>query len=181
MRAAACSAILILLLFPSSLRPEGTATGQEALHPVEEQAEPGEGAEGDPAPGDDVRKIDIKASAVRARVNPQFEFVLPTGDISQHFIMHFNYLELTFDLSAGLVDNTIDGEVTFAYPLNRIRPYVSFVQKVDFENYLDPQISGRANNPSGCGCTWGSLWGSGSPRSCISEHPFSASTRSCNV
>jgi hypothetical protein len=69
--------------------------------------------------------------------------VLPTGDISQHFIMHFNYLELTFDLSAGLVDNAIDGEVIFAYPLNRIRPYVSFVQKVDFENYLDPQVSGE--------------------------------------
>jgi hypothetical protein len=70
MRAAACSTILLLLLCPASLCTSGTGGGPEAFDTAEEDAEAGEGTQGDAAPGDDVRKVDIKASAVRATVNP---------------------------------------------------------------------------------------------------------------
>lgn len=90
----------------------------------------------------EVEDVDVKATEEGARISPQIEFVLPTGDITYHFLEQFNYLELILDLNAGIVDNRINGEITLAYPFNHIRPYATFIQKVDFESYIDPKLSG---------------------------------------
>lgn len=94
-------------------------------------------------PGEpDIRKVDIKATAVRARLNPQFEFVLPTGYISEHFIIYFNNLQMTFDLAYSIIDSSVDGGITFTYPIKKFTPFVTFTQKVDFENIIQTELKG---------------------------------------
>lgn len=95
----------------------------------------------EPQEVEDVQKVDIRVSEVRARINPQFELVLPSGNISEHFVIYFNRLEMTFDLGFSIIDSSVDGQITFAYPIKKYRPYISFFQKVDFENLISPQLS----------------------------------------
>jgi hypothetical protein len=86
-------------------------------------------------------RFDVSVSALRAQVSPQFEIVLPNGNISQHFTTYFDNLEMIFNLYYRVVDSNIGGDITFALPTGRFRPYITFFQAVDFENLVEPQVS----------------------------------------
>jgi hypothetical protein len=87
-------------------------------------------------------KVDVRVTELRARISPQLEIVLPSGNIYEHFVTNFNNLEITFNLSFSVIGNTLGGDITFAYPSFMLSPYVTFYQSLDFENYFAPQISG---------------------------------------
>jgi hypothetical protein len=86
------------------------------------------------------QQIDVGVSEVRARINPNFEFALPSGNIYQHFGENFNNLNMTFNLNYNFLDNDINGDVTFAYPIQRFTPSITFAEDLDFENYIAPSI-----------------------------------------
>ena len=90
----------------------------------------------------DETKADVRVTELRARISPQLEIVLPSGNIYEHFVINFNNLELTFNLSFSVLGNTLGGDITFAYPSFLLSPYVTFYQSLDFESYFAPQISG---------------------------------------
>jgi hypothetical protein len=91
---------------------------------------------------DERRGIDVSVSAIRAQVSPQFEIALPNGNISQHFVVYFNDLEISFNLFYRVVDSNVGGDITFDLLLGRFRPYITFFQSVDFEKLVEPQVSG---------------------------------------
>jgi hypothetical protein len=86
--------------------------------------------------------IDVSVSSIRAQVSPQFEIALPNGNISQHFVVYFNDLEISFNLFYRVVDSNIGGDITFDLLLGRFRPSITFFQNVDFEKLVEPQVSG---------------------------------------
>ncbi len=91
---------------------------------------------------EDEKKVDVRVTELRARVSPQFEFVLPTGDLYEHFTTNFNNLEMTFNLHFSVIGNTLGGDIIFAYPFGKWAPYVRFSQVLDFENYFSPKLQG---------------------------------------
>jgi len=95
-----------------------------------------------PEESDERRGIDVSVSSIRAQVSPQFEIALPNGNISQHFVVYFNDLEISFYLFYRVIDGNIGGDITFALSLGRFRPYITFFQNVDFEKLVEPQVSG---------------------------------------
>jgi hypothetical protein len=90
---------------------------------------------------DEYGGIDVSVSSIRAQVSPQFEIALPSGNISQHFTLSFNSLEITSNLFYRVVDNNIGGQLTLELPFGRFRPYITFHQDVDYENLVEPGIS----------------------------------------
>jgi hypothetical protein len=88
------------------------------------------------------RGLDVSVSAIRAQVSPQLEIVLPSGNVAQYFETSFNGLDMSFNLFYRVVDSNIGGDITFALPLGRFTPYISFFQSVDFEKLVEPQVSG---------------------------------------
>jgi len=96
--------------------------------------------------GDEAEKeeknVDVRVTELRARISPQLEIVLPSGNIYEHFVTNFNNLEIAFNLSFSVLGNTLGGDITFAYPMNVLSPSLSFYQQLDFENYFQPAISG---------------------------------------
>jgi hypothetical protein len=88
------------------------------------------------------QRIDVGVTEVRAQINPNFEFSLPSGNIYQHFVQNFNNLHMTFNLNYNILDNDINGDITFAYPINRFTPSIMFTEDLDFENYIAPSIEG---------------------------------------
>jgi hypothetical protein len=128
--------ILCVLFFPLLLIAGESEENIQASSATEGEAEP----IGETTEVEDVRKVDVKISAVLARINPQFESVLPSESITEHFIIYFNYLEMSFDLAVSIIDSSVDGSVMFAYLLKRLRPFVSFTQEVDFESVIAPQF-----------------------------------------
>jgi hypothetical protein len=137
-----------LLLCLSALGPlcaEGAPMELASRSADSARAEPEsseEDAEGASDAGPETRKVDIKATAVKAKLNPQFEFVLPSGNINEHFVIYFNNLKMTFDLAYSIIDSSVDGEVTFAYPFGKFSPFVTFTQNVDFENLVKQELKG---------------------------------------
>jgi len=89
------------------------------------------------------QKVDVRVTELRAQVSPQLEIILPTGNIYQHFVTYFNNLEMTFNLNFSVMGNTLGGDIRFTYPMNIISPYISFYQKLDFENYIAPAFDGK--------------------------------------
>ncbi|MGQ9617179.1 MAG: hypothetical protein ACUVWJ_12365 [Spirochaetota bacterium] len=65
--------------------------------------------ERDDTEGEDAKKVDVRVTQLRARISPQFEVVLPSGDLYEHFITNFNNLELTFNLHFSVIGNTLGG------------------------------------------------------------------------
>lgn len=98
--------------------------------------------ERDDTGGEDERKVDVRVTQLRARISPQFEVVLPTGDLYEHFITNFNNLELTFNLHFSVIGNTLGGDIVFRYPFGKWSPYVKFYHEMDFENYFSPRLDG---------------------------------------
>ncbi|UCF98702.1 MAG: hypothetical protein JSV89_03985 [Spirochaetaceae bacterium] len=90
---------------------------------------------------DEYGGFDVSVSEIRAQVSPQFEIALPSGNIAQHFVLSFNNLEITSNLFYRVVDNNIGGELTFELPFGRFKPYITFHQDVDYENFVEPRIS----------------------------------------
>jgi hypothetical protein len=88
------------------------------------------------------QRMDIEVTKVRAKVSPTFEFVLPSGNIYQHFTQDFNNLRMSFSLNYNILDNNIFGDIVFSYPLNRLVPSIRFAEDLDFENYISPSFSG---------------------------------------
>ena len=95
--------------------------------------------EGDEEPQDNV---DVRVTELRARVSPQLEVVLPSGNFYAHFVTNFNNLEIAFNLSFSVLGNTLGGDLGVSYPIKTFTPYVTFFQHIDFENYFAPDISG---------------------------------------
>jgi hypothetical protein len=85
--------------------------------------------------------LDMVVNDIRAQVSPQFEFVIPSGNILQHFVVGFNGLEITFNLYYRVVDSNIGGDIIFDIFLGRFRPYVTVFQDVDFEKLVEPRVS----------------------------------------
>jgi len=95
--------------------------------------------------GDEGEKahLDIKVKEISANVSPKIELSLPGGSIYEHFVENFNYLEMTFNLNYNFLDNSIGGDVSFAYPYKWLKPGLTFSDAVDFENYFAPKILGN--------------------------------------
>jgi hypothetical protein len=91
---------------------------------------------------DKTRDLNVQYSEVRARVSPTFELALPSSKVTLSFTQPFNRLDLVFYLGYGIVSSDIDSELTFAYNINRFRPFFKFFQRTDFENLVAPGISG---------------------------------------
>lgn len=89
---------------------------------------------------EDEEKLNVEITKVRARISPRFEFQLPGGHISEHFVEHFNNLEIRFNLGYAIIDNSLKSDLTFAYLLNGFTPFVTFSGGIDFENYIAPRI-----------------------------------------
>lgn len=98
--------------------------------------------EGDDDGPDNEKKVDVRVTQLRARISPQFEVVLPTGDLYQHFTTNFNDLEMAFNLHFSVIGNTLGGDIIFCYPFGKWSPYIKFSQELDFENYLSPRLEG---------------------------------------
>ncbi len=92
--------------------------------------------------GGETAHLDIKVKEISANVSPKIEFSLPGGNIYEHFVENFNYLEMTFNLDYNFLDNSIGGDVSFAYPYKWIKPGVTFSDAVDFENFIAPKVVG---------------------------------------
>ncbi|MFW6137853.1 MAG: hypothetical protein ACOC7U_01640 [Spirochaetota bacterium] len=86
------------------------------------------------------RKIDVNLTRVTARISPEFEITLPSGNVYQHFTESFNNLEMTFDLNYNFLNSNISGGINFAYPMGRVVPGIKFFQELDFENYFTPRL-----------------------------------------
>jgi hypothetical protein len=115
---------LILLILPINIHADGEEVDPTAIKKEKQ-------------------KVDVRVTELQARVSPQLEIVLPTGNINQHFVTYFNNLEMTFNLSFSVMGNTLGGDIRFAYPINSISPYIFFYQKLDFENYIAPAFDGK--------------------------------------
>ncbi len=117
---------LLVLLSPLCLIPGETG----AKNPDNENSEQaGEKA-----------KPDIRVTNIVARINPQTEITLPAGSISEHFKHNFSNFWMIFNFYYNFVANEIGGDLTFEYPLNRLNPYITFKDYVDFENFIQPQF-----------------------------------------
>lgn len=51
--------------------------------------------------------VDVRVTELRARVSPQLEVVLPTGNFYAHFVTNFNILEIAFNLNFSVLGNTL--------------------------------------------------------------------------
>jgi len=94
--------------------------------------------------GDEGQKahLDIKVKEISANVSPKIELSLPGGNIYEHFVENFNYMEMTFNLNYNFLDNSIGGDVSFAYPYKWIKPGLTLSDAVDFENFIAPRVVG---------------------------------------
>ncbi|UCB44466.1 MAG: hypothetical protein JSV25_09590 [Spirochaetota bacterium] len=88
------------------------------------------------------QEIEVEVSTVRARLSPNFEFTLPSGNVYLHLLENFNNLNMAFNLNYNILDNNINGNITFAYPINRVTPSIMFSEDLDFENYIVPSVEG---------------------------------------
>ncbi|UCF99418.1 MAG: hypothetical protein JSV89_07740 [Spirochaetaceae bacterium] len=84
----------------------------------------------------------VSLSTLEAKVNPHFEFTLPSGNISERIEQQFNNLHTVFDLNFNFLNSSVDAGVTFAYPLGFFVPGIRFYQNVDLENLVAPQLQG---------------------------------------
>jgi hypothetical protein len=85
--------------------------------------------------------VDVRVTELRARVSPQLEVVLPTGNFYAHFVTNFNILEIAFNLNFSVLGNTLGGDLELSYPVKTFTPYITFFQNLDFENYFAPDVS----------------------------------------
>lgn len=79
-------------------------------------------------------------STLEAKISPQFEFTLPSGNISERFEQRFNNLHTVFNLNFNFLNSSIDADVAFSYPLGFFIPGIHFFQNVDLENLIAPQF-----------------------------------------
>jgi hypothetical protein len=86
-------------------------------------------------------KVDIKVTKINAQVSPQLELTLPSGNVYEHFVEEFNNLRIIFDLNYNFLNNSIGGDLTFKYPINRFEPGIKFFLDLDFENFFYPQLN----------------------------------------
>lgn len=86
------------------------------------------------------QKVEVNLSEVSARVSPSLEFVVPSGNVYEHFVQYFNHIKMSFELNYNFFQNSISGDVTFSYPYRRINPETRFFVNLDFENYFYPEF-----------------------------------------
>jgi hypothetical protein len=106
------------------------------------QEQPAQDQKESPQKQEVTQKVEVKVTDVSARLSPTFEFELPSGNVYEHFVEHFNHMDMTFGLNYNFLDNHIAGDVEFAYPIKRWTPAVNFFLDLDFENDFTPQLQG---------------------------------------
>jgi hypothetical protein len=82
----------------------------------------------------------LTLSTLEAKGSPQFEFTLPSGNISERIEQQFNNLRVVFDLNFNFLNSSIDADVGFLYPVGFFIPGIHFFQNVDLENLIAPQF-----------------------------------------
>jgi hypothetical protein len=82
----------------------------------------------------------LSLSTLEGRVSPQFEFTLPSGDISERIEQQFNKLHTVFRLNFNFLDSSIGADVAVSYPLGFFILGIHFYQDLDLENIVAPQF-----------------------------------------
>ncbi len=88
----------------------------------------------------ETNKPDIRVTNIVARVSPQTEIILPAGSITEHFKHNFNNFWIIFNFYYNFMANEISGDLTFEYPFLKFNSYITFMDNVDFENFIQPSI-----------------------------------------
>ena len=73
-------------------------------------------------------KRTLSLSTLEGRINPHFEFTLPSGNIYQRIEQQFNNLNSVFSLNFNFLNSSIDANVAFSYPLGFFIPRIQFFQ-----------------------------------------------------
>ncbi len=113
-----------------------------SLHAQEEDAETEAEKPEETVEKAESKKVDVKVTKINARISPQLELTLPSGNVYEHFIEDFNNLWIIFDLNYNFLNNSIGGDLTFKYPIKRFEPGIKFFLDLDFENFFYPQLAG---------------------------------------
>jgi hypothetical protein len=110
--------------------------------PVWAQEQPAQDQKDTEQKQEEIQKMEVNVTDVSARLSPTFEFELPSGNVYERFAERFNHMAMTFGLNYNFLDNQIEGDVEFAYPIRRWTPAVTFFLDPDFENDVTPQLQG---------------------------------------
>ncbi len=82
----------------------------------------------------------VAMSTLEAKITPNFEFTLPSGNISERLEQQFNNLNTVFTLNFNFLNSSIEADAAFSYPLGFFIPGVHFFQNVDLENLIAPRF-----------------------------------------
>ncbi len=118
---------------------------QPKPHKYEEQEENQDGDSSGSPPDNEsktesTRRVDVKVTNISARISPQFELTLPSGNLYEHFVDEFNNLKFAFNLNYNFLNSSINGDIIFKYPFNKFNPALKLFMELDFEKIFYPQF-----------------------------------------
>lgn len=89
---------------------------------------------------DQASPVEVNLEQVQARVSPDFQLVLPYGNLELFLHERFGKLAGAFSLDYRFLSNSVGASLSLSRPFRVITPAVRMHTRVDFENYLLPEL-----------------------------------------
>ncbi len=83
----------------------------------------------------------VSVSTLRARLQPDLEVILPTGEVSQASNFLLSPILLHTEFVFHTLENQVMGLVTVSRAEGAVIPYISVSEHVDFERDIDPRLT----------------------------------------
>ncbi|MFW6180533.1 MAG: hypothetical protein ACOC8N_02205 [Spirochaetota bacterium] len=100
----------------------------------------GTGAAQDQESTDQASPVEVNLEQVQARVAPDFQLVLPYGNLELFFREEVGRFAGSFSLDYRFLSNSVGASLSLSRPSRVVTPAVRMHTRVEFENYLLPEL-----------------------------------------